>query len=311
MTIVAALLCLIVLAALVWFWRHTRPVTLPKPKCWAFGAAPVVTQPVPKIIWTFWHSPELPQTVATCIDGWRRLHPDYRIHVLNADSVHEFIDAIPPELANLHITKQADWYRLNLLARYGGVWVDASVILTQRLDAWYAAYPEAEFIGYYLERYTTSTHIPVVENWLMVAQPQSAFVCDWLERFTDIILREGTENYLQRLREEGRFDTLRQAIGDPSYHTMHVAAQELLQQPDAEQRYRLALLCAEDSAYVLQANAHWRRKRLYAKLMWQPQQVAPAVIKLRGGERRKLNFYLKHRLYRQQSIVGRYLGQAR
>lgn len=308
MSVSVALLALLLLGGMAWFWRHTRPVALPVAQCQRFGEAPAATAEVPKIIWTFWHSPELPATVATCIEGWRRLHPDYAIHVLNADSVQEFIDDIPEQLATLHITKQADWFRLNLLARYGGIWVDASVILTQPLASLYAAHSDAEFIGYYLERYTTSDTIPVVENWLMVATPGSRFVQDWLALFSAIILTEGTEPYLQRLRDEGRYTALTQAIGDPSYHTMHVAAQELLQHPKATQRYRLALVCAEQSAYVLQAHSQWRRKRLYAKLLWQTQQQAPAVIKLRGGERRKLDAYLKHRWYFTRSIVGRYLS---
>jgi mannosyltransferase OCH1-like enzyme len=40
----------------------------------------------------------------------------------------------------LTLAKRSDWVRLELLNRYGGIWLDASTILTESL-AWVLARP--------------------------------------------------------------------------------------------------------------------------------------------------------------------------
>ena len=42
----------------------------------------------------------------------------------------DYIPEIPAALDSASHAKRADWIRLELLRRYGGIWVDASSILT-------------------------------------------------------------------------------------------------------------------------------------------------------------------------------------
>ncbi|WP_156167901.1 glycosyltransferase family 32 protein [Lampropedia cohaerens] len=306
------LLLAIALAVMVWLRQCSRLAPLPVPQQRILGrgaqSGELVRDAIPKVIWTYWHSESLPLVVQCCIQGWRRLHPHWRIEVLHPGRVHEFLDAIPAGLTRLNIAKQTDWIRLALLQRYGGVWIDASIILTRPLD-WVEqlrAPQQADFVGFYLDGYTIKPDYPVIESWFLAAVPGSAFVTQWLALFQRAAIDGNTEDYLSRLRNEGRYADLIQRIGEPSYHTIHVVAQDVLQRHPADRGpWQLALLRAEESAYWLQWQSHWKRRPLFAKLLWArgDDGLWPALVKLRGGERSKLEFWLQRGWYRKGSLV--------
>lgn len=316
-----ALVVVLGICALAWLAWRSRLAPLPPAQQRALGAAASVAQvhqeqaqvAVPRVVWTYWHEAQLPLVVARCIEGWRRLNPQYVVHVLHAGNLTQFLDEVPPTLARLNIAKQTDWVRLALLHRHGGIWMDASILLTQPLD-WVEqlrAHTHAEFVGFYLDGYTSDARYPVIESWFLAALPGSRFIAEWLELFRREAIDGDTANYLARLRQEERHVALAQKIGDPAYHTIHVAAQDVLQRhaPDAAP-WRLTLLRAEDSAYWLQWQSGWKRRPLFARLLWARGDAAhwPALVKLRGGERRKLEAWLRHQCYRKGSLVAQALG---
>jgi hypothetical protein len=112
------------------------------------------------------------------------------------------------------------------------------------------------------------------------------------------------------LREQGRFDRVVQGLGerDQQYLIMHVVASALLDaHPD---KYSMLLQRAEDTALSLHAALGWRKRHLYARLALTPCPSAhwlPALVKLRGGDRRVTEQGLaRHWLYRR-SMLARYL----
>ena len=244
-----------------------------------------------------------------CLKNWQHFNPAYEIHMLNADTLAAYLPNVPAELRTLDIAKQSDWMRLELLHRYGGIWLDASVFLTRSLD-WVMNQQQAngaDFVGYYLERYAVGPKFPVIDSWFMAAPPKSPFITDWLNIFEQAVIQQGTENYLSTLSQKGTLAAYSQRIGSPAYHTVHVCAQQLIQTTPPN-HYALVLLCAEDDAYALHVQSNWKRKRLYSRLLaHSAPRTLPALIKLRGGERRKLEAYLSKGLYRYDSIVGQYL----
>ncbi|WP_158291747.1 glycosyltransferase family 32 protein [Lampropedia puyangensis] len=305
---------LLALGAAVWVRRHSRLQSLPAVQEVVLDDGCVhAQQEIPRTIWTYWHEPTPPYIVQRCIAGWKRLNPGVDVHVLHPGNLAEFLPYVPDTLARLNIAKQTDWIRLALLHRYGGMWLDASIILTQPLDWVDRAQKaeQAEFVGFYLQGYTTRAAFPVIESWFLAAAPGSRFITQWLERFEAAAVTGDTADYLEQLRAQGRYEALTQKIGDPSYHTIHVVAQEVLQsQPREHTPMRLCLLRAEDSAYWLHVQSGWKRRPLFARLLWAQGSAAvwPPLVKLRGGERSKLNAWLVKRHYRQGSLVERHLA---
>jgi hypothetical protein len=127
-------------------------------------------------------------------------------------------------------TLRADWIRLELLRRHGGIWLDASTLLTAPLD-WVLQQQQrsgSDLVAYYLDRYTTDAQFPIVENWFLAAPPQSALVADLQHEFTHTVLPLGGAGYVAYLQQLGNYEQLRQGIDLPNYLSMHLALQRLL-----------------------------------------------------------------------------------
>ena len=250
-------------------------------------AAPRSAQDIPRILWTYWHPAPAPAFIQACLANWRRFAPDHELRLLDRDSLDHWLPALRPDFDSLPAYRQADWLRVQLLARHGGIWMDASTLLSRDL-AWLHGTRRrtgADYVGFYIDRYTTRPELPIVENWMMASVPGGAFATALAAAFDDA-LDQGAEALLQRLQDEGRHARVVQALTEDfqRYLLMHVAASDWLdREPQAA---RLALLRAEDGPFAWLAGVGWRKRHLYARLALVPcPRVLPAVLKLRGGDR--------------------------
>ena len=87
---------------------------------------------LPKTIWIFWYQGffEAPDFVKKCIFSWQFRNPNYQINILDKNSVHDFItvpDYITINRVDITHQKYANYIRLALLKKHGGVWVDANI----------------------------------------------------------------------------------------------------------------------------------------------------------------------------------------
>lgn len=250
-------------------------------------AAPAQTDAIPKVIWTYWHPAPAPDFIQACLANWRHFAPDHQVRLLDRSSVERWLPTLRADFDALPAYRQADWLRVHLLARHGGIWMDASMLLSRDL-AWLHETQKrrgADYIGFYIDRYTTRPAQPIIENWLMASVPGGRFVTALAAAF-DLALDEGAEALLQRLRDEGRHERIVQGLDDDfqRYLLMHVAAGDLLdRQPELG---RLVLLRAEDGPLAWHAGVGWRKRHLFARVALAPcPRMLPAVLKLRGGER--------------------------
>ncbi|THU01556.1 mannosyltransferase [Lampropedia puyangensis] len=308
-----------VLAGWVKAWSRWFPSALPNYQpavvCTvAFGPCaqaqrqPLPQSSIPRIIWAYWNGATLPLVVARCIDGWRKLHPQWRVEVLNDETALQHIHAWPAALARVSVQQRSDWLRLELLRLHGGIWVDASTILTESLD-WVLqqqARTGSDFVGFYLQRFTHLPQYPIVENWFMAVPPATALVADIQAEFTQQVLEKSALHYVDQLQQLGVYESVVQGIDSPLYLSMHLAIQRVLQRADAN--YRLDLLQAEESAFLLHEQAGWNRAGLKRRLFFMPVQGrVPPLIKLRGPDRKKLDEYLTRGLYGADSLAAHYL----
>lgn len=279
-----------------------------RPAAALWGDGPAHSDPVPPVVWMYWDAARIPPFVAWCIAGVRRLNPKLEVRLLRPDDLPRYL-VLHPGLARASVHQRADWIRLELLHRHGGIWLDASTVLTAPLD-WVFDTQRAtgsEWVGFQIAQSQRDPRYPVIENWFLAAPARSRFIADWREIFTREIIEGGAARYVAQLRDSGRLDTLAQAIGMPDYLTMHLCAQQLIQDQDqGRSRYRLALYKAEDTAFRLHEQAGWRRTPLQLQLLAHPAPPdAPALIKLRSMDRKYIEAYVARGLYRPDSLVGR------
>lgn len=250
-------------------------------------AAPASTAAVPKVLWTYWQTAPAPDFVQACLDNWQQHAPDHQVRLLDRSSLLQWLPELRADFDTLPAYRQADWLRVQLLARHGGIWMDASMLLSRDLSWLHETQRRraADYVGFYIDRYTTRPELPIVENWMMASVPGGRFVTALAEAF-DSALDEGAEALLARLEAEGRHGRVVQGLTEDfqRYLLMHVAASELLdRQP---QLARLVLLRAEDGPFAWHAGVGWRKRHFFARLALAPcPRMLPAVLKLRGGDR--------------------------
>jgi len=96
-----------------------------------------------KIIWQYWATgfEDVPPVVRECLQSVEQYASDYQIVRLTDDTIDAYLD-IPAFLqekrAAMSAAHFADVLRLMLLRTYGGIWMDATILLTKPIPAAYA-----------------------------------------------------------------------------------------------------------------------------------------------------------------------------
>ena len=129
---------------------------------------------IPRVFYTFWHSLPLPPLIDVCVRSWALHNPEYAIVVLTDANWATYITRpAPPGFRALRVQYRSDWVRTAIIAERGGVWVDASILMTQGVATWcHVLGGPAEFVG-------MATPQGRIENWFFAAPP-NGIVALWL-----------------------------------------------------------------------------------------------------------------------------------
>ena len=94
----------------------------------------------PKIIWIFWFQgwSSAPTLIKNCKESWVINNPEWEVKILDSNSLKEYSDLSfdSNKFEFLSTAHKSDLIRLELLEKYGGVWVDASLFCLIPLDSW-------------------------------------------------------------------------------------------------------------------------------------------------------------------------------
>ena len=115
-----------------------------------------------RTIWTYWDSgfDAAPEVVQVCLESWRERNPGWAVVALSDENLTEYVDdetlATLRSLNNITIQKFSNLLRFYLMARHGGVWVDATCYCAKPLDSWILGKMRSGFFAFRL----------VGDNWL-------------------------------------------------------------------------------------------------------------------------------------------------
>ena len=140
---------------------------------------------VPKTVWLYWEQgwDAAPELVRQCRRSWEVRNPDWTVRCLDAATLGEYFDLeewLPGSVGRprwcwraaercydawqrsrsdrqwrmigrkkLSVQGRSDIVRLNLLARYGGVWADATLWCHRPLDDWLAPCLDSGFFSFH------------------------------------------------------------------------------------------------------------------------------------------------------------------
>lgn len=254
---------------------------------------------IPKIIWSYWHAHQVPSFVSEAHSTWKKLDTEWTIHALHAESplVLQLQEVDEISAKTLEKAFFADWLRLALLEKYGGVWMDASIFLNDPsyLDQLHAeaCTAQAEVAGFHIPIFQTLPAFPVIENWMIMAPPQSPFIRAWRQEHLHA-LRIGFPSYRAEIESKQKVNPQKIFKIFGTYLTQHVCAQAVMQlRNDLPSSYAL-LRNALEGPLLLQEDCKWSPACIGAKMRRKVYTQLP-IVKLRGCDR-KLGTRAQHSL---------------
>jgi Capsular polysaccharide synthesis protein len=141
-------------------------------------------QSTPRIIWFLWFQglDNAPYVVRKCHESWAAANPGWELVCLDDASLQTFVSTsyYAGSFATLSHQQRSDLVRLDLLARYGGVWVDATCFCVQPLDSWLPPNLDSGFFAFCWPRRDR-----IISNWFLAAKPQNILVSQLFEFMLD------------------------------------------------------------------------------------------------------------------------------
>ena len=262
--------------------------------------------PIPKRIWIYWDTPRIPTLVRATVARLRALDPDHDLTLLDQHIVRDLVKTDFLDRTDISAAHKSDIVRLELLNRYGGIWIDATCIFSESLGWVHAARRDhaADFIGFYREDASTDPSNPILENWFLCAEPGNRFNAEWLAELRHVH-SIGIAAYHAELSTRSDFPELRQKVKRPDYLVAYIASQVVTRRLGD---VNMVLRRAESSAYFYQDAVQWNRERVAMTLcrLRAPETPMP-VIKLTHSNRYLLPSLIHRRLVRSDSIMGEFV----
>ncbi len=143
-----------------------------------------------KIIWMLWHQgiDAAPLVVKNCYRSWVDKNPEWKVVLLEASTLNDYFDVstvVGEGRDDIPLAALSDIIRINLLARFGGVWVDATCFCSTPLDDWLPAMMPSGFFAYTGHRKDT-----IMSSWFLAARKENYLV----EQLTERVNRYWREN---------------------------------------------------------------------------------------------------------------------
>lgn len=248
---------------------------------------------IPRIIWSYWHDPQIPPKVKKILDERRELLSTWEHRVLDQTTVYDYItrDEFPKGYDELGHAHKADWIRLYILKVYGGCWMDSSIIVNSghELERLYKESLEtnSEFTGFYLSSHTlNSVKETYIENWFIMAPPSSPVIELWYEEYTDAV-KMGFIRYKKKVFSFIDVSNIYSTEDDNTYLTQHAALQYVLRHR-LRTKPTIIIKDAADSMFKPHVDCEWKSDCVIEYLNKTPKDNQPPYIKLRSNERNQL-----------------------
>jgi hypothetical protein len=239
---------------------------------------------LPKKTWTYWDN-DIPPSVENIIN-LRNANLDEYEHIILSDSnIYNYIDKneFPKNYNQLAKQHKADWIRLYLLYKYGGTWIDSSIIITKLNDIneiYDNCYKNKyELMAFYLDqRLINNDKYTYIENWFLIAPVNSNIIKKWKQEF-EYAIDIGFDEYLNEIRNNVNITNL----GDSNYLTMHSTIKKLITHNEVDKN-KIYLKKADDDMFNLHIKCNWDTTCIHDALK-NDKHLNLKYVKLRGNDR--------------------------
>lgn len=149
---------------------------------------------LPNHIWLYWENKPYatkPAYLDLCYETVKKhCGSSFHVHLLDEKSVFKYLPRMRTDLSTLRIPQKADYIRLSLLKKYGGVWLDADIIVFSDLYPFLEKLRDYDFVGFGCHSETcriSPTGFPRPANWVMFSRKNGRLISNCLRTADRII----------------------------------------------------------------------------------------------------------------------------
>jgi len=254
---------------------------------------------IPKKVWLYWdgHS----DLVNICIKNINYYLPDFEINILNEDNLITYLPDILDKKEDLPLANYTDLIRLELLYKYGGIWIDASILLTENLDWLFNLKKEhnTDLIGFYSDFGTIDYNYPILETWFLACSKENNFIKDWLNEFKKCYISSSPTSYYDEIKSDPKL--IQNIVSFADYLIVYLSAIKIMRD---KQDYKILMLSANETGhkYNFGSNLHYQ-EFIDLFLKNAVPNSYPMLIKFEKSGRNLLDDKLKIGKFNQQSFL--------
>ena len=139
-----------------------------------------------RIIWMYWETlpgKKKPGYIDLCINSVKfNCGKCFKVIVLDNNSISNYLPEINDiNLSNLNLPQKVDYYRYCLLEKYGGVWLDADILVIKCICPFYQKLKNSDYVGFgcghdlHVCKKTLDGYKKPL-NWFMISKKNTPFI---------------------------------------------------------------------------------------------------------------------------------------
>lgn len=157
----------------------------------------------PYHVWMYWENKPnstKPDYLKLCLDTIKKhCSKNFEIHLINPQNLTKYLPNIRKDINMLRIPQKADYIRLALLYKYGGIWIDADTIVFSDLSEYIEKLQKYDFVGFGCHHHYCINNplgFPKPANWVMVSRKNGILMKKCLDEANKIIDSKINSMYL-------------------------------------------------------------------------------------------------------------------
>lgn len=202
---------------------------------------------IPKIIWLYWDNPDtMPWIIKFNIYKIKKNNSDFKLVVLNKNNYTKYIDLSMFDFNTRKFnTPQyfSDILRMFLLSKFGGIWIDSSLIIWKNLKN---LIKENDELVFFENKHNSKGNTLALEIWFMATIPNHPFI----NKVKDIMIKLNTFHKIKKFlyRKLKSEKIIKQYNTSNKYHlTQHIINYICQKHPKLIKNIRLY---NSDTAYI-------------------------------------------------------------
>lgn len=200
-----------------------------------------------KKIWILWLQGwgEAPEVAISSRDSWILRNPEWDVYCLSKENISDFLSfEVTSEIFNQtkEHAAQSDRIRIELLAKYGGVWVDATTICIKPLDEWLSPNVKEGFFAF-----SKPGGERPLSSWFMAAESGNYIINQWRDMTRKIWRTSPPSTYFwfhdlfkEALERDPEFNRIWECVPEISaQHSLHLNPGNAKELQDAPNQKRI------------------------------------------------------------------------